>query len=74
MNVQGKNSDFNHSGERYHIQTEGWCEKERLIVTQVFHDGKMIFKKKHKCKNSLNDQEMERAHQAAWTEFQELLI
>jgi len=77
MRIKGKNTDFVHRDERYHIQTESWAPEEEALVSQIFKSGKLVLKKKHKVLGAiqnLTDLDIERAHNAAIEEFKGLLF
>jgi hypothetical protein len=77
MLIKGKNTDFVHRDERYHIQTESWAPDEEALVSQIFKSGKLILKKKHRILGAVKDlteKDIDIAHNDAISEFKELLI
>jgi len=38
----GFNSDIVHSGQKFHIQTEDWGDKNPYIVTRVYRAGAIV--------------------------------
>lgn len=77
MRIKGKNTDFVHRNERYHIQTESWAPEEEALVSQIFKSGKLVLKKKHAFLGNiqdLNEDDIETAHNEAIEEFKSLLF
>jgi len=77
MRIKGKNTDFVHRDERYHIQTESWAPDEEALVSQIFQSGKLILKKRHRVLGAIEDlteSDIDIAHNEAISEFKELLI
>jgi len=77
MLIKGKNTDFVHGEQRFHIQTECWSPAEDVMVSQIFQSGRLILKKKHTFSGSIHDlteADIETAHHEAIEEFKELLI
>ena len=77
MLIKGRNTDFVHRDERYHIQTESWVEEEGVLVSTIFRSGQLILQKKHKIEvpvSKLTDGHIDEAHNEAINDFKELLI
>ena len=77
MLIKGRNTDFVHRDERYHIQTESWAEDEGVLVSSIFKSGQLVLQKKHKVLGRIEDlseQDLELAHDEAIKEFKSLLI
>lgn len=77
MLIKGKNTDFVHRDERYHIQTESWAQEEGALVSTIFKSGQLVLQKKHRIIGRMEDiteQDIEIAHNEAIDEFKELLI
>jgi len=77
MLIKGKNTDFVHRDERYHIQTECWAPDEDILISMIFKSGQLVLKKKHQVVGpieNLTEVDVETAHDEAIEEFKELLF
>ena len=76
--MKGKNSEIIYNDERYHIQTESWAPEENVLVTQVFRGGQVVLKKKYRPSveqdSVLNEKTINKAHDLAISELQDLFI
>lgn len=44
--MECRNSEIEKDGIKYHIQTESWAPNAKVLVSQVFVGGRIVFKEK----------------------------
>lgn len=55
----GKNTNINHNGKVYHVQTEDSGVNRPHIITLLYHGGNIIFSKKTSYADIVNSEYME---------------
>lgn len=71
--IEGKNSEFVHDGQRYHIQTELVDATSELLISQVFLNGQVVYQKKHKVEGEAKEQ-ISYLHQYVITNIKEMML